>query len=134
MVGCADTTRKVAGRTVGRRFGRVSDPFPMQQAHSCQAPCQTLADHPQVGQREQRVQLRRVLGQAAIAHLHMAELALDDTERMLHLARMLALMRSTCSVSASMESALSSSLRKPGRMATCHCTSLLASGRLWAPW
>lgn len=49
-------------------------------------------------------QLQRILGQAAIA-----QLALDDTERML------ALMRSTCSGSASIGSALSSSLRKPGR-------------------
>ncbi len=83
--GCADMTIKVAGRTVGRRFGRVSRPFSVRRAHSCQAPRQTLADHPQIGQRKQRLQLRRVLGQAAIAHLHMPELALDDSERMLHL-------------------------------------------------
>lgn len=50
-----------------------------------QAPVQTPARHPQIGQRKQRVQLRRVLGQAAIAHLRMAELALDDTKRMLDL-------------------------------------------------
>jgi len=49
------------------------------------APRQTLAHHAQIGQRKQRVQLRRVLGQAAVAHVHMTEPALDDTERVLHL-------------------------------------------------
>jgi hypothetical protein len=41
--------------------------------------------HPQVGQRKQRVQLRRVLRQPAVAHLHMPELALDHPERMFDL-------------------------------------------------
>ena len=40
---------------------------------------------PRIGEREQRVQLRRVLHQPAVAHLHMPELALDDSERVLHL-------------------------------------------------
>ena len=51
------------------------------------------------------------------------------------LARMLALIFSTWSMSASMGFfSLSSSLRLPGRIATCQVTSLLASGRLCAPW
>ena len=43
------------------------------------------ARHPQVRQREQRQHLRRVLRQAAVAHLRVAELALDHPERMLDL-------------------------------------------------
>ena len=71
MVEGTDMTGLAVERSSGRRFARVSRPFPMLWAHSCQAPAQTLAHHPQIGQREQRVQLRRVLGQAAVAHLHM---------------------------------------------------------------
>lgn len=41
--------------------------------------------HPLIGQREQRGQLRRVFGQPSVAHLHVAELALDDSKRVLHL-------------------------------------------------
>lgn len=43
---------------------------------------QISACHPQVRQREQRRQLRRVLLQPAIALLHVSELALHDTEGM----------------------------------------------------
>ena len=85
MIGCTDMTTLVLGRSSGRCFGRVSRPLPIRWAHSCQAPTQMPARHPQIGQSKQRVQLRRVLGQTAIAHLHMAELALDDTERVLDL-------------------------------------------------
>ena len=57
---------------------------------------QTFAHHPQIGQREQRVQLRCVLGQAAVAPSLWPNWRSDDAERVLStLARMLALMRST---------------------------------------
>ncbi len=39
--------------------------------------------HPQIAQRKQRTQFRRVLGQASVAHFHMAELAFDHAKRML---------------------------------------------------
>lgn len=43
------------------------------------------AHHPQIRQRKQRGQLRRVLGQATEAGFHIAELALDHTEWMFDL-------------------------------------------------
>lgn len=43
------------------------------------------ANHPQVGQRKQRLQLGGVLGQPAVAHFDVAELALDDPKRVLDL-------------------------------------------------
>jgi hypothetical protein len=46
---------------------------------------QFSARHPQVGQREQRLQLRRVLDQAPIADLHVPELLLDHAKRVFHL-------------------------------------------------
>lgn len=56
------------------------------QAHSCPQVLQKRApNHPQVGQRKQCVQLRRVLGQSPVAHLHMSELALDHPERVFDL-------------------------------------------------
>ena len=42
------------------------------------------SSHPDVGQRKQRDQLRRVLLQPLITHLDVAELALDYPKRMLH--------------------------------------------------
>ena len=45
---------------------------------------QSATRDPQVGQREQRVQLRRVLRQPAIPDLDVAELAFDDAQRMLN--------------------------------------------------
>lgn len=44
-----------------------------------------MARHLQVDQHEQRVQLRRVFLQPAIAHFGMAELPLEHTERILAL-------------------------------------------------
>ena len=55
------------------------------QAHSSLRSHQTAPRHPQVGQREQRVQLRGVLGQSAVAHLHMSKLALDHPKRVFDL-------------------------------------------------
>lgn len=40
---------------------------------------------PQIAQREQRLQLRRILGQSPVAHFHMPKLALDHPKRVLHL-------------------------------------------------
>jgi hypothetical protein len=60
--------------------------FPALQAHSCLHSLKnSLPGHPQIAQRKQRDQLRRVLGQAPVAHLHEAELALDHPKRMPHL-------------------------------------------------
>jgi hypothetical protein len=59
-------------------------PVPVLQAHSCLQVLQdSLAHYPQARQREQRDQLRGVLGQAPIGHLGVAELALDHLRRML---------------------------------------------------
>lgn len=56
------------------------------RAHSCHGPVQnSLARHPQVAQCKQRAQLRRVLDQATVTHLHMAILAFDDSKQVFHL-------------------------------------------------
>lgn len=62
--------------------------------HSCRIACfqthgpiqcqQLLAHHPQIGQRIQRMHLRRVLRQTPIAQLQVPELALDHPEGMPH--------------------------------------------------
>ena len=57
----------------------------MHQTHSCLGSQQFAAHHPQIRQREQRNQVRNVLFQPSVAHLHVAELALDDPKRMLDL-------------------------------------------------
>src|SRR5664280_1841204 len=46
---------------------------------------QLQARHPQVRQREQRLQLGGVLEQPSVAHLRVPELPLDDSERVLDL-------------------------------------------------
>ena len=67
-------------------IGPVFGPSPPLQAHSClQPPRDSLAHHPQVGQRKHHQQLAGVLGQAPIANLAMPELALDDPKRVLDL-------------------------------------------------
>lgn len=61
------------------RFGRM-------QTRSCLQPLQQPAPrHPQIAQRKQRVQLRRVLGQSPVAHFYVPELPLDDPKRVFHL-------------------------------------------------
>jgi hypothetical protein len=55
------------------------------RAHSCPHRHQFSAHQPQIGQREQRVQLRGVLGQSSVADLGMSELALDHPERVFDL-------------------------------------------------
>ena len=67
----------------GVRFEPAAGCFRGPRTHSSQRGHQLPPGHPQVGQREQRVQLRGVLRQPAVPHLHMAELALDHPERVL---------------------------------------------------
>ena len=56
------------------------------QAHLSLRPLHKPAsDHPDVGQRKQRNELRRVFGKSPVAHLGVPELALDDPKWMLHL-------------------------------------------------
>lgn len=55
------------------------------ETRSCPSSQQFAARHPQVGQREQGYELRGVLPQPSIADLGVAELPLDDPERMLDL-------------------------------------------------
>ena len=68
------------------RFRPDSRPSGRLQTHSSAHLLQQCASHhPQVGQCKQRVQLRRVLGQPSVAHLHVPELTFDDPERVFHL-------------------------------------------------
>lgn len=56
------------------------------QAHSSPHRSQQPAPHePQVGECEERGELRRVLFQAPVAHLHITELPLDHPKRVLYL-------------------------------------------------
>jgi hypothetical protein len=65
----------------------VFGPVPVQQAHSSlrRSLHKRLSGHPQIRQREQRDQLRGVLGQPPIAHLGVTELAFDHPKWMLDL-------------------------------------------------
>jgi len=128
-----DMTRLAFERASGWCFGRVSRPFPMLWTHSCQAPAQTFAHHPQIGQHKQRLQMLRVLGQAAVAHLHMTELAFDGTEWVLHLGSDACLYALDLIGQRILGSALSSSMRKPGRMATCPLNIVFDVGPLVRP-
>ncbi len=69
--------------TVGRRNLGFYSTFPASRAHLAHAGQQSPAGQPQVGQRKQLHDLRRVFRQAAIANLGEAELALDDPEGLL---------------------------------------------------
>ena len=68
MVGCADMTAMAAECSCGRRFGRVS-PFPCAALHA-KLPVKRLRTIHRLASANS-VQLRCVLGQAAVAHLHM---------------------------------------------------------------
>ena len=61
-------------RCTGQRFDAL-------RTHSSHGADQSVARHPQIAQREQRVQLGGVLRQSAVADLHVPELALDHPER-----------------------------------------------------
>ena len=59
------------------------------RAHSSPLHVQkSFAHHPQIAQRKQHREARRVLGQAPVAHLGMTELMLDHPKRVLHLRPM----------------------------------------------
>ena len=67
-------------------FGPSFGHLPTLQAHSSRRPLNnSFSHHPQVAQRKQRCQLRRVFDQAPIARLAVAKLALDHPEGVLHL-------------------------------------------------
>lgn len=97
---------------------------------------QARPDRPQVRQREQCLQLRRVLEQSAVAHLGVAELPFDHAERVLDLRtdaglELLDLVKDGAD---GRRLAPAFSLwRSLGRTAICQVTLGLASGRLWAP-
>lgn len=63
-------------------YGRVAS---ISWTHSSSSPLQTSPDHPQVAQRKQRRQLRRVLSQTPVAHLGIIKLPLDHPKRMFYL-------------------------------------------------
>src|SRR5438105_2200152 len=66
-------------------FGAADRAFHALQTDSSPPSYQLPSRHPQVRQREQRDELRRVLRQAAVAHLGEAELPLDHAEGVLDL-------------------------------------------------
>ena len=94
----------------------------------------TPAGQQQIGKGEQRIELRGVLGQAAITRFSMTEQILDDMERMLDFRpdaglQMLQLFRQAS------QFLLGSALRLERFMATCHVTALPTfSGRFSTPW
>ena len=63
-------------------FPRLIGPFPYFRAYSYPGPHQLAARHPQAGQRKE---LRRILLQVPVTHLHKPELAFDDPKRVLRL-------------------------------------------------
>ena len=66
-------------------FGPSFGHLPTLQAHSSRRPLNnSFSHHPQVAQRKQRDQLRRVFDQAPIPSLAIAELALDHPEGVFH--------------------------------------------------
>jgi len=93
---------------------------------------------PQVGQREQRRDLSRVLLQPAVSDLREAELLLDHPERMFNLGSAAGLIRPIRLVSVWIALLFYSARRRPDFIATCQVTrslaSGLASGQLCAPW
>ena len=60
-------------------FGYLQTRSPRHPLH------QPASDHPDIGQRKQRDELRGVFGKTPVAHLGVPELALDNPKRMLHL-------------------------------------------------
>ena len=68
------------------RFGSSFGHLPTLQAYSsCRPLNNSFSHHPQVAQRKQRDQLRRVFEQAPIPSLAIAELAFDHPEGVFHL-------------------------------------------------
>src|SRR5258708_122163 len=83
MAGEPDMALWPPNEPVQASFCGLLRPRPEFWTHSCRSSKQMPARHPQIGQGKQRVELGRVLGQTAIAHLHMPKLAFDDAERVL---------------------------------------------------
>jgi hypothetical protein len=106
-------------RGVGSDLASMFRPFGPLRADLCPYD-DSFADHPQVGQREQRPDLRSVLRQSSVPRLHVVELLLQNPERMLALARMLALVFPSLSSSFPTGVLLSNARRLPGFIATCH--------------
>jgi len=75
--GPSGTSQAVSSRPSGA-FDRIA-------GASCPRHQQLSPRHPQIAQRKQHRQPRGVLGQAPVAHLGVAELLLDHTERVLNL-------------------------------------------------
>ena len=73
-------------RAARGHFSALLQPFGDLQTHSSPRHLQKLASyHPDVGQRKQRGELRRVFFQSPVMHLGVSELTLDGPKRMLHL-------------------------------------------------
>jgi hypothetical protein len=74
-------------RAVSERLCPRSRPFCRLRAHSCLRPYvqKSFAHHPYVGQRKQRHQFGRVLGQPPVLDLDVAKLELDDSKRVFDL-------------------------------------------------
>lgn len=68
--------------TVDRRSTAIFPAFPASRAYLAHEGQQTLARQPQVGHCKESDDLPRVLFESAVANLHEAKLALDDSERM----------------------------------------------------
>ena len=81
--GCKRFARRDAPRA--GRLDHAGGCFRARRAHSSLRRDQLSPRHLEDGQREQCVQLRGVLRQAPVSHLHMTELALDHPERVLDL-------------------------------------------------
>lgn len=90
-------------------------------------------NHPQIRQREQRVQLSRVLRQSAVADLGVPKLALDDAEGVFDLGPHAGLQALDLVDESPEPPSFSEGLRELGRRAICQFTPGLASGGLSAP-
>src|SRR5438067_5704641 len=82
----ADQQASMSSWTRSTRYFRAADlAFGALQTDSSPPSYQLPSRHPQVRQREQRDELRRVLRQAAVAHVGEAKLPRDHAERVLDL-------------------------------------------------
>ena len=107
-------------------------PLGCLQAHSCLGPLQKyLSGHPDIGQRKQRQELGRVLGQPAIANLAVTELAFDHPKGVFHFGAHTGLELLSLLCERAPRGVLYC-LRLPGRIAMCQSTPV-ASSRLGAP-
>lgn len=112
-------------------FEAACGPSAALRMHSSPPSHELSASHSQVAQRKQRDELRRILGQALVANIGEAELALDDSEGVFHLGANtgLELFRLLDQLTPRRK-LLRHALAKP--QATCQSTPV-ASGRLEPP-